>query len=188
MTVVGMLAGVVMLGTAGWACTAYYVGVNPLSVNSGAPGAKLAVSGYLDRYVPSDGMVEVRWDALEGPVLAGALPHGDMGGMRFEADVTIPQAPPGVHYLVVRSGERGMARAAFEVTSDPTAKVGSATQPARLQPWRSHASPDSTQMPSGRSSTALAGLLLLGMGTLALAVGTIMMMPRRQPVAVRRAP
>ncbi len=113
-------------GAVSWACTAQ----NTLlaSVVSGAPRSHVAVSGTVVTATAS-APVEIRWGSLTGPTLATVSPDG--GG--FSANVTIPEAPAGVSYLVATSGARRLASVAFQVL--PTGGAESASAPALTDFW-----------------------------------------------------
>ena len=117
------------------------------------------------------GPVTVRWNALDGPVLAQATVSP---GTAATLDVTIPQAAPGVYYLVLDTSA-GVARSAFEVTD----QAGSPATPA--SPWAtSQAAGDDAPLGSFRAGVALLAVGLVGVS--ALTLGTL---ARRRTVASR---
>lgn len=127
---------------------------------SSGSGAAVGLDGL--RF--SVGPVEVRWNTVDGPLLATAT------GPDFHADVRIPEAPPGLYALVVLSrgadGSVGLlSRASFEVTDGSGLP---ATTPARA----TGAPP--ARPAGGRSGLAVAGMLgagALGGGTFGVWAG-----------------
>ena len=78
----------------GWACVPLRSVLTVLPQPSGAPGSKVDVVGI---GFNEGERVEVRWNALDGPQLAGAT------GPDFTASVTIPTASEGLYSLVAVS-------------------------------------------------------------------------------------
>ncbi|MGI8425933.1 MAG: hypothetical protein ACR2FO_03380 [Actinomycetota bacterium] len=136
--VVATLALAILAGSAAaWACTPQYT-IFPLSLQAGAPGSQVVVTGQAD----AKRAVEVRWDSAEGPVLGSASAAGEDQEFRYSVPVTIPEASPGVHYLMVLAKRdpgvhpwevdaqgRWVARAAFNVlTSAPSGQSTAGSQ------------------------------------------------------------
>lgn len=131
---------------------------------SGPPGTEVVVNG-----VDFNGAVEVRWNSLDGPQLAGAT------GPNFSTKAKIPDAPAGLYTLVVlsRAPDASVtvkAAASFEVVLPAGARSGAATPPpSRRAPAGTSSSPGggaSSRGPAG-AVLALAGVGLLGVGGLA---------------------
>lgn len=89
--VAAAVASVLGAGSAAWACTAQLgTTVKPGVV---APGAMVTVEGD-----GSPGPVEIRWDGVDGEVLARVA-----DGKAYAVTATVPQAEPGVHTVVAVS-------------------------------------------------------------------------------------
>ena len=157
----GFAAAVVLLaGAAAFACT--NLATLNLSSNAGKPGDVVTVTGSSYR-MPTNVTtgVQIRWNALDGPVLAEIVP--DKVG-NISASITIPQAAPDNYVIVaVLKDARGAdtsgtpSRAQFQVQ-------GGAGRPAP-QPAVAQQTPVAGESGSG-SGAALA--LLVGLGALGL--------------------
>src|SRR5262245_15199811 len=106
----GMTFGVVAamlvaLASAAWACTAW-TSMSPLSVPAGGPGTTVRVTAK----VPT-GPAEIRWDGITGPLLGTA----EVEDGSFTREVRIPDAPAGVHYVVVTNAAGQWTRAPFKI-------------------------------------------------------------------------
>lgn len=103
---VGVLLG---LSSLAWACTP--LADIRLEVVTAPSGTEVETTGR--KFEPSAGPreapVEIRWENHLGALLATAE------GPEFEVDVVIPDAPPGVYYIVAVQGSQVRARAEFEV-------------------------------------------------------------------------
>lgn len=113
------------------------------------------------------GPVTLRWNSLEGPVLAQA---DVTAGRPATLDATIPDAAPGVYYLVLQTSA-GVARSAFQVAG--------AAAGAPATPWAA-AEPAGA---GGPFSTLGAGMALLGAGLVGMAGLTLVAVARRRRVA-----
>ena len=165
----GVVAAAVAVASAAWACTAW-TGMYPLSQPAGPPGTEVTVRGTS----PVAGPVEIRWDGLQGRLLGTAQAGPREQGGEFLADVTIPKAGPGVHYVVVvSSGNGGWSRASFKIPGKPGEAVTArptldpAQRPAPLLDadplWsRPETSAEAT------SPVMAAGVALLSVGMVAL--------------------
>lgn len=118
-----MLLGLIGVASFAWACTPQ-AEVAPLVVQSGAPGTRVPVTGLAAK----PGPIQVRWNSPKGPVLGTGVAAITPTGLNFATEVTIPEAAPGVYYLVVNTNDGGTARAAFEVLS-PNAAAPTAAAP-----------------------------------------------------------
>src|SRR5205807_10139620 len=154
---------VVLTGAMAFACT--NLATLNLSSASGKPGDSIIVTGSSFR-MPANVTtgVQLRWNALDGPVLAEATP--DKAG-NFSTTVTIPDAQPDVYVLVaVLRDAKGAdtsgtpARAQFQV-------IGGAGKPVPAAAGGQVVSGSAT----GTSSTTpvplalLFGLRALGLGS-----------------------
>ncbi|MGH2771547.1 MAG: hypothetical protein ACRDIU_00160 [Actinomycetota bacterium] len=104
--------------SAAWACTAQTY-INQLSHNMGPERSRVTVSGNSVSLSPvsvgeAQPKLQIRWDSVNGPAVDLAT---TVTGEKFESVVAIPQAAPGVHYLIVTLGDRKLASAPFQVTS-----------------------------------------------------------------------
>lgn len=155
----GLSAGLaVVLAGVAWACTAQpsILSVGPMS---SAPNTEVTVTG---RAVAA-GPVEVRWNALDGPMLAkvGADARGD-----FVTTITVPNARPGVYSIIAVAQNTGVARMAFEVTpsSSGAEEAARAPRPAwAVGPVTPRSSPSSPGLAVG-SALLAAGLVTLFAG------------------------
>ncbi|MGH9177797.1 MAG: hypothetical protein ACRD0N_04490 [Acidimicrobiales bacterium] len=160
MAVVGVgLAGMSMA----WACTGQPL-MNLATDAVGEARSEARVEGLANQAV--SGPVTLRWNSMEGPVLASADVEA---GTAMTLAATIPDAAPGVYYLVLQTNA-GVARSAFEVTG--------ATTNAPADPW-------TAAQPAGDGSSRAfeGGLALLGAGLVGLSMLTLVAVARR-----RRAP
>lgn len=189
-TKAGLMALTLLLvvASAVWACTAqpriFSLGpqVGPVGLQitlegqaAGAPvGVAQGASG-----VP----VEVRWNSLDGPKIGEGVTNfsGD-----FAVSARIPEAEPGIYFLIVKAGDAGVVRSPFEVTSESALRApgaGGSTDPAASSAdlWSafSESGPGSEPigaMPNagqGPGIQALAGVTLLAAGSAALAAGLV---------------
>jgi hypothetical protein len=171
----GLVAAVFLLaGAAAFACT--NLATLSLSSNAGKSGDVVTVTGSSYR-MPSGVTtgVQLRWNALDGPVLAEAVP--DKVG-NISASITIPQAAPDTYVVIaVLKDARGNdtsgtpSRAQFQVVGGAGA---AAPQPAIAQqtPVASTASSGSAAPLALLLGLGALGLLLFGGGIAATARGT----------------
>lgn len=88
---IAVVASVLVAATS-WACVPSPIVVaHPAA--SGPPGTEITLEGAHFRPQP----VEVRWNAVDGPLLATAT------GMQFAVKVTIPASPAGLYSIFVLS-------------------------------------------------------------------------------------
>jgi len=172
----GLLAVIVV--AAGATCAAWACVPQPLIVvqpnASGRPGAHVTVSGI---NFPL-GVVEIRWNGLEGPKLAESAAGSD-----FSLPVTIPTAAEGLYTLVgVGRAPDGsvagtVARAAFLVPGGPgPAASGAPDSNTGSLDGRSTATGDSsTKVNPFAAAAGGAGLVAIG------GVGGALMARRRRP-------
>lgn len=176
---VGFLTGFMALGATAWGCTVQ-AGIDPLLVQSGRPGTKLAVTG--EAIAP--GPVELRWNGIRGPVVATAIAGGGSHSTEFAAEVTVPEAAPGVYYLVLASGDAGVGRAAFEVTAVPPAT--STAQGGGFSAADVWSTTSSSATTDGASPALALGTGMLAVGLVALFTGATVGAVRRSRVPVRQ--
>jgi len=182
--IVAMLAAMAVLSAASLAlaCTGQ-TRILSITPQAGPPGTAVTLKG--EAIVPGT-PVEVRWNGLNGPGLANAT--AGPGGT-FSAVVNVPEAAPGVYYLVVSAGETAVARNAFEVTASasvPGGPVSTANVPGRSVSsglWNGLSAnrgavdagtvagtPSRTQSPGALIGIALAGAGAVAMSGVALTV------------------
>lgn len=156
---IGMgLAGV----SAAWACTGQPL-MELASDQVGEARSQAKVEVLANQAVA--GPVALRWNSLEGPVLATAdVPAGQAATL----DATIPDAAPGVYYLVLETSA-GVARSAFQVSGPSTA-----ASPDGVWPVAQPAGAD------GSFGALEAGLALLGVGLVSLSALTLVGVARRR--------
>lgn len=154
------VAAVVLWASTAFACTS--LATMNLSSPSGAVGSNLTVTGSSFKYVAEGAPSPVlfRWNSLEGPVLAQAIP--DPSGT-VTASCAVPEGPAGDYVIIARQlDEKGKdqygtpARAAFRV-------LGAGVEPAAA------ASPTASNLvATGSSSTSGMLALTVGVGVLGL--------------------
>lgn len=126
-TVLTTALAVLLVGAmAAWACT--NLATLNLSASTGQAGESVDVTGSSFRTADRGGQdVLIRWDALDGPVLATATP--DATGS-IVASVTIPEdASPGYHVLIATQdqvNDEGEASVAYGTPARATFLVGGA--------------------------------------------------------------
>lgn len=157
--------------SAAWACVpvANLVSLRPDS--SGPAGSRIVVNGLGFSETP----VEIRWNAPNGPRLAAA--HGP----NFSAKVTIPNAPAGLHTLIVLERQQdGSIGNAGSTPFDVTGRDETGSSPAT----GTDAQPMAEPVPSSERSwgprwlaPAAAGIALVLVG----ALGGVMVTRSRRP-------
>lgn len=145
-----VLAGSVV-GVSGlaFACTpGGEVYINP---PSGLAGSQPTLSG--NNWGAHEARLEIRWNSMSGPVLAEVTPVGGS----FSVAVTIPQATPGVYYIVTKSPTRATpARLAFEVTA-PRTTSGATETPERQTSANANAGETAASSGSGQTAASTSG-------------------------------
>ena len=160
------VAGVALAGmSVAWACTGQPL-MHLATDSVGEVRSHARVEVLANEAVA--GPVALRWNALDGPMLASAEVKA---GQATTLDATIPDAAPGVYYLVLQTSA-GVARSAFEVTGAP----GSAS----TSPWAKAAEPAAADGPLGSFE---AGLAVLGVGLVGISALTLVAVARRRRVA-----
>lgn len=168
MVVAGAVAAgaLVMVAAAAFACTALPTGT--LNQLTGAPGSSVQFSGTI--WEPALGPIDVRWNSLNGPILAQVTPNAQSN--LGPVSITVPaNAAPGYYFLAV-APDRAPAgtttvRVPFQVTG---AAPASGPQPRVLLP---STAPASSHAGVGAlallAAMGLAGLGLFGVGGVSLA-------------------
>jgi hypothetical protein len=182
------LVGALLLLTANavWACTAQ-PRIFSLGPQVGPVGLEITLEGQAVPGAP----VEVRWNSLQGVKIGEGV--ADFSG-NFAVPARIPQAEPGIYFILVKAANAGVFRDSFEVTAERA--VASDNRPAD----RAASSADlwsafSTDSPAVESrgaqtadadsgSQAILGAALLAAGAAALAFGLVA--DRRRRHAGRR--
>lgn len=172
-----ILLALLTLVSAAWACTGQPQ-VVALSTDRAPVGTEVTVIG---ERVPTQ-FVEIRWDSLQGPVIGrGTATNGD-----FAILALVPDAPPGIYYMVVAALPLGypegtppsVTRVSFEVTASPAL----AAEPAGLHNhssdlWSgfSQAAPElSVGSPAaGNNEVSPAPALGIGVGIFAFGAGAL---------------
>lgn len=178
--VMAVVLSVVMgWGGLAWACTAQpkILSVSPVAATEGvnaeaAPGAGTAVIVTGDA-VASEAPVEIRWNAATGPAIGVAT--SDTEG-NFIVPATIPEASPGIYYVVATIDGVGVSRMAYEVTNagSPFPSPGALTT---NQLW----SQTPSQAPDGGLAMEVAlGVGLMAVGLVALFAGFTFVTVRTQ--------
>ena len=163
MAMVMAVAGVLLAGmSVAWACT----GQPLMHLATDAVGevrSHARIEVLANQAVA--GPVALRWNALDGPVLASA---DVTAGQPATLDATIPDVAPGVYYLVLETSA-GVARSAFEVTGATTASPAT--------PWAKTHQPAGDGGPIGSFE---AGLTVLGVGLVGVSALTLVAVARRR--------
>lgn len=148
---VAAVAAVLFAASVAWACTGQ-VTMSVAPVSSGAPGSVVTVDVAAGPGL-DQGPMQVRWNGLDGQVLATTDRSASLA-------VTIPQADPGVYYLVLSNDRSDVARAAFEVTGPSGSPAASA--------WVSSSEPARSDAPASSTSALASGVALLLVGLFGL--------------------
>lgn len=158
------------VGGRAWACVPQpLVSLQP--TGSGPAGGEVTVNG-----VSVAGDAEIRWNGLQGPLLA------TVAGPAFTSKVKVPAADPGLYTIIVlertpSGGVGSTGRAAYLVTSGgPAPAPGAATPPAGTEPTGE--APVATGSRGDGLSPVLAGaggVVLLALG----AVGGLLLSGKR---------
>jgi hypothetical protein len=184
------LAAALLVALAGavWACTPKPEAF-ALDTLEAAGGESVQATGT----AAGGGPLQIRWNGVDGPVLAEATPQ-DLDRGAFSATFEVPEdAEPGVNYVVASASEAnaGVARAALEVTGGEQATTASETA------WEFTQDPAATTdtsalTPQGLTAPLAAGAGLLSLGLVGLFTGAavagvqIRRSPARAPVSRRR--
>ena len=149
---VAVVAVVIASAAASWACSpaASMSGISP---EAGGAGSEVTVTG---QYMTP--VVEIRWGSQTGPLLAS------VAGPSFSTRVRIPQASPGLYYIMAIGRDSdgsiaGKASSAFEVrgtTSTEPAPTSPAPDPAPTAPAQTSTGSSTAPSSSATSPTATA--------------------------------
>lgn len=158
-----------------WACTEFTGLVAPKSATA---TAQVQVKGS-GQVTPSDAakQVEIRWNDVPGPVVARANAAEIAAGVQ----VTIPDAPAGIYFLLAVIDDKSIARTSIEVTSPS----GATAAPVDFRPL---SPPTRAPLPRSDSQSALlTGVTLLAGGLVVMfggALALITMQSRKARVGV----
>jgi len=165
-----------------WACTSQptVIGLVPSALhrapaNAEGPLGKILVQG---QFPASTAPLDIRWNGLDGPILAQALPEANGS---FTASVDIPDAPADVYYIVVADRSGATARVAFQILP-PGESPKQASQPglvgarASADLWKGFATTQSTVSDPGVASrtpgpSKALGFSLFGLGLAGVIAG-----------------
>lgn len=152
---------VTMFASAAWACTAF---TSLRGVQSGLAQSRVEMTGE-SLVMPNERTraVELRWNSLQGPLLAQA--EADRSG-NLSTTVTIPEAAPGTYFVVAIVQGRAVARSIFEVVAAP----GTEPTPA-AESQLGLRSTDRPAVQADRGSGLEAGIALLAVGLVLLVAG-----------------
>jgi len=186
--IVVLLAAMAMLSAASLAlaCTGQ-TRILSVTPQAGSPGTAVTVKG--EAIVPGT-LVEIRWNGLNGTQMASAT-AGPAG--TFSTVVNVPEATPGIYYLVVNAGETAVARNVFEVTTPASAATGGLSASSNsvrsvssdlwngLAASRGAVEAGATPGTPNRAQSAgtLIGIALAGAGAIALS-GALLAISRRR--------
>lgn len=150
-----------MIGSTAWACTAF---TSLRGVQSGLANSRVEMTGEsLVRPNERVRAVELRWNSLQGPILAQA--EADHTG-KLSTTVTIPEAAPGTYFVVAIVQGRAVARSIFEVVAAP----GTAPAPAAALELGLRAT-DRPALQTDRGLGLEPGIALLAVGLVLLVAG-----------------
>ncbi|MBW3643194.1 MAG: hypothetical protein KY447_09800 [Actinobacteria bacterium] len=170
---VATVATAVLLGWASVAlgCTAQPQVSYSLLPESAAPGSSVTVRGAaVNTKLP----VEIRWNGVNGALLAAATPVNGT----LSVPVQVPDVPPGIYSLVLVTGDAGVARTSFEVTG----RAAPAPQ-ATAQVWPSIGNIDPVGAPDSLAPRSL-GVALLAVGLVGLFTGSTVAVTHRRRAVV----
>ncbi len=158
------------LASFAWACTDF-TKIDSLTPATDPTAATAAVRGS---GAAAGSLVVLRWNALNGPVIARA--EADASGA-FTAQATIPEAPAGLYTVIADDGHNPVARAAYEVAPAPAGALltstGAADPAVKAKTSPGFATPSSSPLPT-------AGIAVFGAGLLALASAFTVLTARRR--------
>lgn len=156
-------AAVLGMASMAWACT------NSIRIEAVAPSVERAAASLVVQgaQAVAGSTVELRWNRIDGPVLAQARADG---AGSFSATMDVPQVSPGI-YVVTATSQGNVARAAMAVGLD-----------GALTPYDASVDVAGTSDKPGTST----GMTALAVGLLLLASGTVVVWARR--TRVRPAP
>jgi len=157
---------------------------------AGPSGKTVTVNG--DSVAPG-AAVEIRWNSAQGQPLASTSANATGA---FSVTGTVPDATPGVYYIVATAGAAGqpapqIARIAFEVTGSADNAAAQAAAPqakaatGSSQLWNGFTATEANvasagqTVPTGASGTGAAGFGLLAAGAIGLAGGAALTLKRR---------
>lgn len=168
MALTGMVMAILASASAAWACAS--LAALDLATPTATPGQEVAFKGT---FFNKDNPVEIRWDSLDGQVLATVSPdtfsEGLHGNWRFaDGTFTVPADAKAGNYLVIANQEAAdgtntwgiPARTLLQV-GDGSPLLGESFAPAR--PER----PDSFLT---EESTTVGTLVVVGVGTAGIAM------------------
>ncbi len=165
-----ILGGFLALASAAWACTDFTKidSVTPVA-NPSAATAMAAVKGS---GASAGSTVEVRWNSLNGPVIART--QADASGA-FSADAAVPHVPAGMYTVVATDGKTDAGRASYEVAATTVGATPNAVNADFIPPAKTSAGfaqPSNTLLPS-------TGVIGLAAGLLAAAFALVTIKRRR---------
>jgi len=110
---------------------------------------------------------EIRWNASNGPLLAQVTP-GPTGN--FSTELSLPQASPGVYYVVLTSAAKDVARVAVQVTEPGSSSSRSVSSGLWTGFGTANGSTDAVEVSSATRSVAPGAGMLAGIGLAAFGV------------------
>lgn len=161
--------------SAAWACTrqANMIGLNP---QSSPPFLDVIVQGKLGDRLSTP--VEIRWNSLDGQLL-GTIDTSEANRTgAFAVTIRLPEAEPGVYFILAQGREFGIARAAIEILPGTRGALqGNPRLTASGDLWRGltasrhsvAAGAWSSSAPAGPALTA--GMTLIAVGTFGILAG-----------------
>lgn len=167
------------LASFAWACTDF-TEITSITPSADPAAATAAVKGS---GAPAGSVVELRWNALNGPVIGRAT--ADATGA-FATDAAIPDVPAGIYTVVASDGHSPIAGVPYEVGNLFAAQTGSATGPGGSGElaFRAKSSPGLGAPSSSPWSPALVTVLGAALLSFGAAV-TAVTVKRRKVLATR---
>lgn len=173
-----IVTGVLAISGLAWACSPQSQ-IYPLGVQSAQAHARIPVEGVASG---KGGYVQIHWNGFGGPVVGSGVVPADQS--RFSIEVTVPEASPGIHYLIMLAPDGTTARAAIEVegpTGSGLSSAGSGKRTVSSDLWSGlmpsgsmgfPVSPAAAERPSSASPALAAGIAMsaFGLGAVAAAL------------------
>jgi hypothetical protein len=172
-----MIGFVLALGSLAWACTDFtkidsiIPATNPAAATAAVKGSGAAAGS----------MVALRWNALNGPVIAQA--QADESGA-FSADAKIPDVPAGIYTVIASDGKSSVGRVPYEVGAAGVS--GASVTPGAAGDLKFTAKTSPGLSAPSASPLSAAMIVVFGGGLVALASGAALMTTRRRKALATR--
>lgn len=173
-----VIAAILGLASFAWACTDF------TKIDSITPATdSAAIATVKGSGAAAGSIVELRWNALNGPVIARAV--ADATGA-YRADAAIPEVPAGIYTVLASDGMSSVGRAAYEVAPTSGGAVAAPTTSGDL-PIQVKPAVGLTQSTPSHLPSVLV-VVVSGAGLLALAAGTMLLTTRNRRALAHHHP